>query len=103
LNAAGEIARKRGDIAGALRHLDEAEGLARDTAAWSLLAPVRLEQAKAYAAAHDLPLARAVAEEAHDLPLARAVAEEARDLYAQSGRDEHELVEKWLANLPAAD
>jgi DNA-binding SARP family transcriptional activator len=90
LTLAGEIARELGDTVGALRYLDEAEALARDTAARSLLAPVRFEQAKVHVAQGDLPLAR-------------AVAEDARDAYAQSGRDETEVVEKWLADLPASE
>jgi hypothetical protein len=38
-----------------------------------------------------------------DLPRARTTAEEARDLYLQSGRDESEPVDGWLASLPSAD
>jgi DNA-binding SARP family transcriptional activator/tetratricopeptide (TPR) repeat protein len=90
LTLSGEIARRRGDTDLALRYLDEAEGLARRTAALTLLGPVLFEQAKVHV-------------ERGDLALARSVAEEARDVYAQSGRDETELVEKWIADLPATE
>jgi ATP/maltotriose-dependent transcriptional regulator MalT len=90
LTLSGEIARRRGDTSSALRLLAEAEALARGTAALTLLAPVRFEQAKVHAAQGDLPLAR-------------TVAEDARDAYAQSGRDETEVVEKWIADLPASE
>jgi tetratricopeptide (TPR) repeat protein len=90
LTLAGEVARQRGDNPGALRHLDEAEELARQSGVRSLLAPVRFEQAKVYAAEGDLRRAR-------------TTAEEARELYVQSGRDESEPVDGWLANLPTEE